>query len=71
MLAVEKIVELTWERNRSTDVVEFMLNDHQEIVGRCVHPVDSLHSREFVYCAHVLAVESDRLEYIVSESDDF
>ncbi|MDC8454697.1 DEAD/DEAH box helicase [Marinobacter sp. DS40M6] len=70
-LAVEKIVELTWERNRSTDVVEFMLNDSQEIVGRCVHPVDSLHWREFVYCAHVLAVESDRLEYLVCEADQF
>ncbi|SFR78289.1 hypothetical protein SAMN05216203_3017 [Marinobacter daqiaonensis] len=70
-LAVEKIVELTWERNRSTDVVEFMLNDRQEIVGRCVHPVDSLHWREFVYCAHVLAVESDRLEYLVCEEDQF
>ncbi|WP_379944562.1 DEAD/DEAH box helicase [Marinobacter sp. LM1] len=71
ILAVEKVVELTWERNRSTDVVEFMLNDHQEIVGRCVHPVDSLHWREFVYCAHVLAVESDRLEYLVCEEDQF
>ena len=70
-LTVEKIVELTWERNRSTDVVEFMLNHEQEVVGRCVHPVDSLHWREFVYCAHVLAVESDRLEYLVCEEDQF
>lgn len=70
-MPVEKIVELTWERNRSTDVVEFMLNGEQEIVGRCVHPVDSLHWREFVYCAHVLAVESDRLEYLVCEKDQF
>ncbi|MBW0149077.1 DEAD/DEAH box helicase [Marinobacter arenosus] len=70
-MPVEKIVELTWERNRSTDVVEFMLNDHREIVGRCVHPVDSLHWREFVYCAHVLAVESDRLEFLVCEEDQF
>lgn len=70
-MPVEKVVELTWERNRFTDVVEFMLNDQQEIVGRCVHPVDSLHWREFVYCAHVLAVESDRLEYLVCEEDQF
>jgi len=71
VMPIEKIVELTWERNRSTDVVEFMLNGEQEIVGRCVHPVDSLHWREFVYCAHVLAVESDRLEYLVCENDHF
>ncbi|MCK0164946.1 DEAD/DEAH box helicase [Marinobacter sp. S6332] len=70
-MLVEKIVELTWERNRYTDVVEFMLNDEQEIVGRCVHPIDSLHWREFVYCAHVLAVESDRLEYLICEEDQF
>jgi len=70
-LTVEKIIEYTWERNRNTDVVEFMLNDNQDIVGRCVHPVDSLHWREFIYCAHVLAAESDRLEYLVCEEDQF
>jgi hypothetical protein len=70
-LSIEKIVEFTWERNRNTDVVEFMLDDAQHIVGRCVHPVDSLHWREFIYCAHVLAVESDRLEYLVCEEDLF
>ncbi len=70
-MSVKQIVEFTWERNRSTDVVEFMLNDDQAIVGRCVHPVDSLHWREFIYCAHVLAVESDRLEYLICEEDQF
>jgi hypothetical protein len=70
-LPIEKIVEYTWERNRNTDVVEFMLNDNQEVVGRCAHPVDSLHWREFIYCVHVLAVESDRLEYLVCGGDRF
>ncbi|WP_339666658.1 DEAD/DEAH box helicase [uncultured Marinobacter sp.] len=70
-LSVAKVVENTWERNRNTDVVEFMLDDRQNIVGRCVHPIDSLHWQEFVYCAHVLAVESDRLEYLVCDEDLF
>ena len=48
-----------------------MLNDEQSIVGRCVHTVDSLHWREFIYCAHVLAAESDRLEYLICEEDQF
>ncbi|WP_373086547.1 hypothetical protein [Sneathiella sp.] len=70
-LTVEEIVKYTWERNRNIDVVEFMLNDEQSIVGRCVHTVDSLHWREFIYCAHVLAAESDRLEYLICEEDQF
>lgn len=70
-LTVEEIVKYTWERNRNIDVVEFMLNDEQSIVGRCVHTIDSLHWREFIYCAHVLAAESDRLEYLICEEDQF
>lgn len=70
-LTVEEIVKYTWERNRNIDVVEFMLNDEQSIVGRCVHTVDSLHWREFIYCAHVLAAECDRLEYLICEEDQF
>ena len=37
-----KIIELTWIRNSNIDLVEFMLNNKGELMGRVVHASDSL-----------------------------
>ncbi|MBO9484527.1 hypothetical protein [Salinisphaera sp. G21_0] len=65
-----KIIEYTWERNRHTDVVEFFLDSEGDISGRITHPEENMSLEEFIFCAYTIAVEADRLEYIVS-TDDF
>ena len=66
-----KIIELTWIRNDNTDLVEFVINDKGELVGRVTHAIASLDWEEFQYCAYTLAAESDRLEYILSAEDEY
>ena len=70
-LPVEELIKYTWIRNRNIDIVEFLLNPNSEIVGRVVHPVASMQWEEFIFCAYTLAVETDRLEYILHKSDNY
>jgi hypothetical protein len=64
-----KIIEYTWVRNRHVDVVDFLLDPDGGISGRIIHPINSLNWEEFTFCAYILAVEADRLEYIVDRED--
>ena len=66
----QQLVRFTWERNANIDLVEFMLDDNKNLVGRAVHPVRGLDEKEFLYCAYTLAVEADRLEYLIKQSDE-
>ena len=68
-LSREQLVRFTWERNANIDIVEFMLDDRENLVGRAVHPIRGLDEKEFLYCAYTLAVEADRLEYLIGQSD--
>ena len=36
-LSEEQLVRFTWERNANIDIVEFMLDDKENLVGRAVH----------------------------------
>jgi len=65
----KKIIEYTWVRNAHIDVVEFLLDPEGGISGRIIHPIESLDWHEFLFCAYLLAVEADRLEYIVEIED--
>ena len=51
------------------DIVEFMLNDKEEIVGRSVHPIEGMTLKEFLYCAYTQAASTDRLAYLLQEPD--
>ena len=68
-LSVDQIIRFTWQRNELIDIVEFMLNDNAEIVGRAVHPIEGMTLKEFLYCAYTLAASTDRLEYLLQEPD--
>ena len=70
-LSEEQLVRFTWERNANIDIVEFMLDDKENLVGRAVHPIRGLDEKEFLYCAYTLAVEADRLEYLIRQSDEY
>jgi hypothetical protein len=65
----EKIIEYTWVRNNYVDVVDFLYDPDKGITGRVAHPVNSLNWEEFLFCAYILAVEADRLEYVVDQED--
>jgi hypothetical protein len=66
-----KIIEYTWLRNRKVDLVEFLLDEEGGISGRVIHPIGALVWEEFIFCAYVLAVEADRLEYLLDHQDIF
>ena len=68
-LSVPKVIEYTWIRNRHIDLVEFVMNPEWKLVGRVVHPIRDMELDEFIYCAYTLAVETDRLEYLLSKED--
>ena len=68
-LSIDQIIRFTWQRNALIDIVEFMLNDKVEIVGRAVHPIEGMTLEEFHYCAYTLAASTDRLEYLLQEPD--
>jgi len=68
-LSVERIIKYTWMRNRNIDLVEFVVDPEKAIVGRVVHPFKDMQWDEFIYCAYTLAVETDNLEYLLSQID--
>lgn len=70
-LSVDDLIRHTWLRNRQVDLVEFLANPKGAIMGRVVHPLGSLQWEEFIYCAYTLAVETDNLEYILSQVDQY
>ena len=70
-LSKKQLVRFTWKRNANIDIVEFMLDDKENLVGRAVHPIKGLDEKEFLYCAYTLAVEADRLEYLIRQSDEY
>ena len=65
------IIENTWARNNQVDLVEFLLDRERGISGRVIHPINSLDWEEFSLCTYLLAVETDRLEYIFNHHDVF
>lgn len=67
--SLEQLIKYTWQRNSMIDLVEYMFDEHGNIVGRAVHPIEGMTSKEFFYCAYTLAVSSDRLEYLIQEQD--
>jgi len=68
-LSNDQLLKLTWQRNAHIDIVEFMLDGEGNLVGRAVHPVDGSTFKRFLYCAYTLNVSTDRLEYLIEESD--
>jgi hypothetical protein len=70
-MSKEKLLRLTWLRNRNIDLVEFLVRPDGCLIGRALHPAASMGFDEFVFTAYVLAVEADRLEYMIKEPDEY
>ena len=66
-----RLIELTWKRNRNIDLVEFIVRPDGCLAGRVCHPSNSLDFEELAFYLYTLAVESDRLEYLLKEEDEY
>ena len=60
-----------WRRNRETDMVNFTLDSQNRLVGRVDHPAESLDAAELFYYLTRLAVECDRMEYLLTGENRF
>lgn len=67
----DRLLDLTWLRNREIDLVEALVRPDGCLVARAVHPARAIDFEEFIFTAYVLAVEADRLEYLIKEPDEF
>ena len=43
----ENLARMAWERNAATDVVTFAFDEEGRLVGRVVHPLETLDQPEF------------------------
>ncbi|MGB4343390.1 MAG: hypothetical protein WBJ03_07230, partial [Moraxellaceae bacterium] len=70
-LSRDRLLALTWVRNHGIDLVEALVRPDGCLVARALHPMRSMGEREFLFTAYVLAVEADRLEYLIKEPDEY
>ena len=60
-----------WRRNRQTDVVNFTIDNQNRLVGRVDHPAETLDAAELLFYLTRLAVECDRMEYLLTGENRF
>ena len=66
-----KLLRCTWLRNRNVDLVGFLVRPDGCLIARAMHPANSIDFEEFIFTAFVLAVEADRMEYLIKERDEY
>ena len=67
----DKLLRCTWLSNRNVDLVGFQVRPDGCLVARALHPAPSMDFEEFIFTAYVLAVEADRMEYLIKEDDEY
>ena len=53
---------------KKIDLVTF-IKDKKNIIGYVLHDMEHIQAKEFMYCAYILAIESDLYEYQLSLED--
>ena len=61
------LIRFTWQRNVEIDLVEFVLDEDDWLIGRVVHPSLNIQAKEFMYCSYILACETDHLKQIIDD----
>lgn len=64
-------VDRLWRRNRQTDVVNFTFDRENRLIGRIEHPADTLDAEELYFYLSRLAIECDRLEFVMTGQNRF
>lgn len=65
------LVDRLWRRNRQTDVVNFTFDRQNRLVGRVEHPATTLDAEELFFYLSRLAIECDRMEYLLTGENRF
>jgi hypothetical protein len=61
----------TWQRNAHTDLVNFTLDKQGRLVGRVDQLAATMQEDELLFAISRLAIECDRLEYLLVGRDRF
>lgn len=68
----DKLLNCTWLKNGNVDLVEFLVRPKDGcLVARALQPALSMGFEEFIFTAYVLAVDADRMEYLIKEDDEY
>jgi hypothetical protein len=67
--SMDRLPELVWSKNRSAGVAGFRLDDRGRLIGECHVPKIGMTPEEFQAYVTELAVECDRLEYLLTGKD--
>jgi hypothetical protein len=68
-IGLAAVARMIWARNRSTDLVEFAVDELGRLVGRIEHVAESLDRAELETHLIALAQECDRFEYVLTGRD--
>ena len=60
-----------WTRNAKTELVNFMFDQADRLVGEIRHLADHLDAAELAIYLRVLAAEGDRFEYVLTGKDKY
>jgi hypothetical protein len=66
---IEDAAVRAWQRNREMQLVGFRIDDRGRLVGETWVPKVGLDREEFVMCVKTVALESDRLEFLLTGKD--
>ncbi|MDV6034401.1 MAG: hypothetical protein F9B45_30775 [Phycisphaera sp. RhM] len=58
-----------WKRNRSVSLVGFRIDRKERLIAECSVPTPGLTSEEFQFYLRTIAIEADRLEFLLSGRD--
>ncbi|TWT66708.1 YbjN domain-containing protein [Allorhodopirellula solitaria] len=58
-----------WKRNRSVSLVAFRIDRKNRLIAECRAPASGLTPEEFQFYLRTIAVEADRLEFLLTGRD--
>jgi hypothetical protein len=65
------LAERLWTRNSQTDLVSFTFDAQNRLVGRVDHPTGALNAKGLFFYLTRLAIECDRMEYLLTGENRF
>ena len=64
-------VDRLWRRNHQTDVVNFAFDRQHRLIRRIEHPAETLDAEELCFYLSRLAIECDRMEFVMTGQNRF
>lgn len=69
VLGRTQVLARLWQRNRSTNVVNFSLDQSGQLIGQIEQCTDTTNVEELAFYIDLLARECDRFEYVLTGKD--